>query len=178
MKKTEFKVHTIYTDEDILQMEKVSTQKMRRLSLAVSGMVFVLYVAVIFWETLRGQGHASLFSSIPGNVLNAVLLAALALSILFTLYMPYYRRRRILKSVPGGVLKANYYFYEKTFQYGWGDNFVSVAYVSIEEFRNLPNTFFIRADSVAYWVKKSDFEVGTAEEFLEFMSGKLRCGIK
>ena len=27
MKKTEFKVHTIYSDGDILQMEKVSTQK-------------------------------------------------------------------------------------------------------------------------------------------------------
>ena len=178
MKKTEFKVHTIYSDGDILQMEKVSTQKLRRISLSVSGVIFVLYLAVILWESAKGDGYASLFSFMSGSVLNVILLTALAISIIGVSYMPYHRKNKIIKSVPGGVLKANYYFYEKTFQYGWGDNFASIAYVSIEEFRNLPNSFFIRADGIAYWVKKEDFEVGTPEEFLEFMCGKLKCGIK
>lgn len=177
MKTTEFKVHTIYSKDDILQMEKVSSQKLRRISLTVTGIVFVLYLAVVLWEASKGDGHASLFSFISGGVLDAILIIALLCTIVLMFSLPYLQRRKILKAVPGGILKANYYFYEKTFQYGWGNSFTSVAYINIQEFRNLANTFFIKADGVAYWIKKSDFEVGTPEEFMEFMKGKVKCKI-
>lgn len=177
MKTTEFKVHTIYSKDDILQMEKVSSQKLRRISLTVTGIVFVLYLAVVLWEASKGDGHASLFSFISGGVLDAILIIALLCTIVLMFSLPYLQRRKILKAVPGGILKANYYFYEKTFQYGWGNSFTSVAYINIQEFRNLANTFFIKADGVAYWIKKSDFEVGTPEEFMEFMKGKVKCKV-
>lgn len=177
MRTTEFKVHTIYSKDDILQMQKVASQKLRRLSLTVTGIVFVLYVAVVLWEASKGEGHASLFSFVSGGVLDGILIAALLCTIVLMVSLPYLQRRKILKAVPGGVLKANYYFYEKTFQYGWGESFTTIAYVNIEEFRNLANTFFIKADGVAYWVKKSDFQVGTPENFLEFMRGKVKCKI-
>ncbi|MDO4276583.1 MAG: hypothetical protein Q4D16_23220 [Eubacteriales bacterium] len=178
MKTTEFKVHTIYSKDDILQMEKVSSQKLRRISLTVTGIVFVLYVAVVLWEASKGDGHVSLFSFVSGGVLDAVLIIALLCTIAMMVSLPYLQRRKILKAVPGGVLKANYYFYEKTFQYGWGNSFTSVAYINIQEFRNLANTFFIKADGVAYWIKKSDFQVGNPEDFLEFMKGKVKCKVQ
>lgn len=177
MKKTEFKVHSIYSKEDILQMQKVATGKMRRKSLAVTVALFAVYGATVLWEMRKGEGHASLFSFVSGGVLDAVLLTALLISIIMVISLPYLQRRRILKSVPGGVLKANYYFYEKTFQYGWGDNFVTVAYTDIEDFRELSNTFFFKAKGTAYWVKKEDFVVETPEKFLEFITMKVPdCG--
>lgn len=175
MKTTEFKVHTIYSKDDILQMEKVATRRLRRSSLTAAVIVLVLYAAVIIWESTQGNGHASLFSFMSGGVLDAILIIALVCVIIVMYSLPYIQRKRILKAVPGGVLKANYYFYEKTFQYGWGNSFESIAYVEIDEFHSLEKTFFIKAKGVAYWVKKSDFEVGTPENFLEFMRGKVRC---
>lgn len=177
MKTTEFKVHTIYSKEDILQMQKVATRRLRLISISVTGLVFVLYLAVVLWETQKGEGYASIFSFASGGVLDAVLLSILALCIVLVISMPYLQRGRILKQAPGGVLKANYYFYEKTFQYGWGDSYSTVAYVEIEEFINLPNTFFIRAKDVTYWVKKQDFQVGTPDAFYEFMKKKVKCKI-
>lgn len=174
MKKTEFKVHSIYSKEDILQMQKVATGKLRRNSLVVTIALFLIYVGIVLWEMKNGEGYASIFSFVSGGVLNAVLLAALLLSIVMVISLPYMQRNKILKSVPGGVLKVNYYFYEKTFQYGWGENFVTVGYKEIEDFRELPNTFFFKARGTAYWVKKEDFEVGSPEKFLEFISGKIK----
>ena len=75
MRKTEFKVHTIYSREDILQMEKVSGRKMRHLGLGITGAVFILYLAVVLWEVVQGDGHASIFPFISGGVLDVVLLA-------------------------------------------------------------------------------------------------------
>lgn len=175
MKSTEFKVHTIYTKDDILQMEKVSTRKLRHVSLWISGVIFALYAATVIWEAAKGEGFSSPFSGISGGVLNVILLGALAICIASMVALPYWRRNKLLKSVPDGILKANYYFYEKTFQYGWGNNYISVAYVAIEEFRDLPNSFFIRTADSAYWVKKSDFTTGTPENFLEYMKGKVKC---
>lgn len=177
MKKTEFKVHTIYSKEDILQMQKVSTRRLRSISLSVTGLVFVLYLAVVLWEMKKGEGYASIFSFASGGVLDAILLSILALCIVLVISMPYLQRSRILKKAPDGVLKANYYFYEKTFQYGWGDSFSTVAYVEIEEFVHLPNTFFIRAKDVTYWIKKKDFQVGTPEAFWDFMKKKVKCKV-
>lgn len=174
MKKTEFKVHTIYSKEDILQMQKTAGGKFRKGSFAVTGAIFILYVAVVLWERSRGEGYASLFSFIPGAVLDAVLIGILALTMILIYCIPYLQRRKILKSVPGGVLKANFYFYEKTFQYGWGDAFTTVAYVEIEEFKELPESFYMKAKGVAYWVKKDDFESGTPEAFRTFMQGKVQ----
>lgn len=178
MKTTEFKVHSAYSKEDILKMQKTASRKMRMTSLAVTGLVFVLYAAAVLWEASKGEGHASLFSFVPGSTLDVILLAALAFSIVMIIILPYLQRNKILKAVPGGVLKANYYFYEKTFQYGWGNSFTSIAYVDIQEFLNLENTFYIKARDVSYWIKKEDFEVGTPEEFLKFMQGKVKCKIK
>lgn len=174
-KTTEFKVHTIYSKQDILQMQKVSGRKLRTVSLSVTGIIFILYLAVVLWEIKQGQGHASIFSFVSGGVLDAVLLAILAMCLVMVAAMPYLQTKKILRTAPGGVLKANYYFYEKTFQYGWGESFTSVAYVDIEEMIQLPNTFYIRAKDVSYWVKKSDFQVGTPENFWEFMKSKVKC---
>ncbi|HJB28721.1 MAG TPA: hypothetical protein IAA06_07995 [Candidatus Blautia faecavium] len=177
MRKTEFKVHTIYSREDILQMEKVSGRKMRHLGLGITGAVFILYLAVVLWEVVQGDGHACIFPFISGGVLDVVLLAILAICFVMIFCMPYLQRHKILKDLPGGVLKANYYFYERTFQYGWGETFTTVGYVEIQEFISLPNSFYIKAKDVSYWVKKSDFQVGTPEEFLEFMKGKVKCKV-
>ena len=177
MKTTEFKVRTTYSKEDILRMEKVSCRKSTRINLAISIAVFVLYLAVVIWEDIKGQGHVSLFSFIPGSVLDVVLLAALLFSIILMVSLPYFRRRDIMKAAPQGGLKANYYFYEKTFQYGWGSCYSTIAYMDIEDFVNLPNTFFFKANDLNYWVKKTDFEVGTPEEFYEFMKSRVRCKI-
>lgn len=178
MKKTEFKIHTIYSKEDILQMEKVSWKKMQRLSYIISGSLLILYGAIVVWETVQGVEQTSLIPFLSGTTLNIILIATLVFLLAMTIAWPYLRRRKILKTVPGGVLRANFYFYEKVFKYGWGEAFTTIPYVRVEEFRNLPKTFYIRADGVAYWVKKSDFEVGTPEEFLEFMRAKVNCGIK
>lgn len=177
MRTTEFKVHTVYSKEDILQMEKVSTRKLRLRSLVITVAVFVLYLAIILWGVVKGTGHVSLFPEGTSRVLDIILLAALAVCIVVMIGLPYWKRNKILKSVPGGILKANYYFYEKTFQYGWGNTYSSIAYVDIEVFKDLPNSFFIEAKGLTYWVKKSDFQVGKSEAFLEFMKGKVRCKI-
>lgn len=178
MKTTEFKVHAAYKKDDILKMQKVSNKKKRMISLAGTGIVFVLYVAVVLWEASRGEARPSLFSFIPGSTLDVILLAALAFSIVLTLIMPYLQTNKLMKSIPGGVLKANYYFYERTFQYGWGNSFETIGYVEIQEFVNLEEAFYIKAKDVSYWIKKADFEVGTPEAFLTFMQGKVKCKIK
>lgn len=177
MKVTSFKVHTIYSKEDILQMEKVASRKLRTIGLTTSILIFVLYLAVVIWEASKGGEAVSVFSFITGSTLNTILLLALLCAIIVLIAWPYIRQRKMVKSLPGGVLKANYYFYEKTFEYGWGENFSKIAYVDIEEFRNLQNSFFIKANGIVYWVKKSDFEVGTPEDFLEYMKKKVKCKI-
>lgn len=177
MRKTEFKVHTIYSKDDILQMEKVSGRKMRYIGLGVTGGVFLLYLAVVLWEVFKGEGQASIFPFISGGVLDVVLLAILAICFVMIFCMPYFQRHKILKDVPGGVLKANYYFYERTFQYGWGENFTTVGYVEIQEFKSLEDAFYIKAKDVSYWVKKADFQVGTPENFLEFMKERVKCKV-
>lgn len=173
MKTTEFKVHTIYTKEDIMQMQKVATRTLRRMGLLVTGVIFVLYMAVVLWEAAKGEGFASVFSFVAGGVLDVILLVALALSLVIISLLPWIQTRRILKAAPAGGLRANFYFYKKTFQYGWGDCFTTIPYGNIQEFRPLENTFYIKADNVSYWVKKSDFEVGTPEGFQSFMESKV-----
>lgn len=177
MRSTEFKVHTVYSKEDILQMEKVSTRKQRLISLIITVTVIVLYFSMVLWSAVKGTGHVSLFPEGTSRVLDIILLAALVVCIAVLAGLPYWKCNKILKSVPGGILKANYYFYEKTFQYGWGNAYSSIAYVDINVFKELPNSFFIEAKGLTYWVKKSDFQVGDPEAFLEFMKGKVRCKI-
>lgn len=178
MKTTEFKVHSIYSKEDIRQMQKVVNRKMRTIGLSVSVVVFILYVAVLIWEWNENGKTSSLFTSVSGNVLNLVLLGGLIAGIAVLTMLPRIQAKRILKDLPGGVLKANYYFYEKTFEYGWGNHFTSTGYVEIQEFLNLEKTFYIKARDVSYWIKKEDFEVGNAEDFLKFMERKVKCKIK
>lgn len=150
---------------------------MRHRSLGITLAAFVLYVAVVIWQAVAGEGQASVISFMTGNTLNAILIAALILCIVLMLGLPYWQTRSILKTVPGGVLKANYYFYEKTFQYGWGSSFDTIAYMNIEEFISLEKTFYIKADNVSYWIKKEDFVVGTADEFYKFMCDKVTCKV-
>lgn len=176
MKKTEFKVHTIYSKQDILQMEKVSIRKLRLTGIVILSAVLVLYAAVFLWETVQGEGYASLLPSKSG-ALDIVLMAALAFALAILAALPHIQTRRILKNAPGGVLKANYYFYEKTFQYGWGDTFQTIAYAEIQEFRILPNTFYMKAKDLSYWVKKADFVTGDPEKFSEYMKQKVSCKV-
>lgn len=178
MRTTEFKVHSAYTKEDILKMQKTAIRKMRTIGLGVTGFVFVLYLAVVIWAKLKGSQRPSIFSFVSGGTLDMVLLALLALCMGMMFLMPYMQARKLTKDLPGGVLKANYYFYEKTFQYGWGNHFTATAYADIEEVVNLEEAFYLKAKDVSYWVKKSDFEVGTPEEFLTFIRTKVTCPVK
>lgn len=173
MKTTEFKVHTIYTKDDILQMQKVVTRPIRRIGLLITGAIFVVYLAAVLWELARGEGFSSVFSFVDGGVLDAVLLIILAVVLAVLAALPYLQTRGILKSAPKGGLRANFYFYGKTFQYGWGDCFTTIPYAKIQEFRPLEKTFYIKADDTSYWVKKSDFQVGTPEKFQTFMEEKI-----
>ncbi|MDY5663677.1 MAG: hypothetical protein SPF46_04330, partial [Blautia sp.] len=143
MKTTEFKVHTIYSKQDILQMEKVSTRIIRMRLLLVTLVAFLLYFAVVVYGIATGKGHVSLFPEGTNKVVDVILLAAMVICIIIVLVLPYWNRNKILKNVPGGVLKANYYFYEKTFQYGWGSTFSTTAYVDITVFKELENSFYI-----------------------------------
>lgn len=178
MRTTEFKVHTIYSKDDILKMQKITLGKFRSVSIVLIGLLLVLYVALMIWSNATGQERVALFSFISNEVLDIVLIAMLVLIMSIVYAMPYIQRHQILKVVPGGVMKANFYFYEKTFQYGWGNSFTTIAYPEVEEFRELEKTYFVKAKGIAYWIKKSDFEVGTPEEFLDFMKTKLKCKIK
>ena len=173
MKKTEFKVHTVYSKEDILQMQKIAGSRFRKRSLAVTGVVFILYVAVVLWERSQGEGYASLFSFISGSMLDAILISVLIFTMILIYSIPYFQRNKILKTV-GGELKANFYFYGKTFQYGWGESFSTIAYAKIQEFRELPKTFYFKAGDVAYWIKKEDFVLGTPEAFSSFIQDKIQ----
>ena len=177
MKTTEFKVHTVYSKEDLLQMEKVSTRTVRMRLLFITLAAFVLYFAVVVWNVAAGNGHITLFPPGTNKVVDVILLAAMAGCLVVMIILPYRNRDKILKNTPGGVLKANYYFYEKTFQYGWGNSYSSAAYVEITTFKELPESFYIEAAGLTYWVKKSDFEVGTPERFSEFMRGKVKCRV-
>ena len=177
MRTTEFKVHTIYNKDDILKMQKFTIGKFRKISLIITGLICLLYVALIVWSNITGTERASLFSSIPNGTLDTILIAVLVFVMAVIFALPYIQCRQIIKAAPGGVLKANFYFYEKTFQYGWGNSFTTVAYMEIEEFRNLENTFYIKANGVSYWIKKSDFEVGTPEGFWDYMKSKVKCKI-
>ncbi len=177
MKNTMFKVHSVYSKEDILEMEKVATEKLRRRSLAAAGAVLIFYAAILLWGSVKTSGHIKLSVLIPNSTLDVVILTAILCTFVMMISMPYYRRNKVLKEIPGGVLKANYYFYEKTFQYGWGNDFRTIAYMNVQKFRSLPNAFFIKTDEAYYWVKKVDFETGTPEDFYDYMKKKVSCKI-
>lgn len=178
MKTTEFKVHSVYSKDDIVKMQKIASRKMRLSGLALTGIAFILYLALFLWDFSKGETSENLFQFIVGRPMDIILLAALAFSFVMSILLPYFQANKILKAVPGGVLKANYYFYEKTFQYGWGNKFSSIGFVEIQELFNLEKAFYIKANDVSYWIKKEDFEVGTPEDFLTYMQGKVKCKIK
>lgn len=177
MRTTEFKVHTIYSKEDILKMQKITMGKFRTISVAITGLVLILYAALLIWTNTTGQERESLFSFMSNATLDTILIAALVFSMIVVILLPYIQTKQILKAAPGGVLRANFYFYEKTFQYGWGNSFTTIAYPEVEEFRVLNHTFYLKAKGIAYWIKKSDFEVGEAEAFLTYIKSKIKCKI-
>lgn len=177
MKNTMFKVHSVYSKKDIVQMEKMATRKLRYRSMIAAGVVLILYAAILLWMSVQETGHIVLAFLIPANMLDIIILAAAASTFVMMLTMPYYKSSRALKEAPGGVIKANYYFYEKTFQYGWGSRFATIAYMDVQEFWNLPAAFYIKADDLSYWIKKEDFEVGTPEAFAKYMKEKIRCKV-
>ena len=165
MKNTMFKVHSVYSKEDIVQMEKMATRKLRHRSMLAAGIVLLLYVGLLLWASVQETGQIVLAFLIPASVLELML------------SMPYHKANKTIKEAPGGVIKANYYFYEKTFQYGWGNRFATIAYMDVQEFWNLPTAFYIKAEDLSYWVKKTDFEVGTPEAFAQYMKEKINCKV-
>lgn len=173
MKTPLFKIHTKYSKEDIFQMQKISTLGFRRIGLTASVALLILYAAVLIWQKSAGQPHATLFPGIPGLVLDCILVIFLLFCIAFTAALPYLQQRRILKAVPGGELRASYYFYDKMFQYGWGSNFSIFYYSEIEDFRDLPNSFYIKAKGTGFWVKKNDFSPETCDAFSVFIKDKI-----
>ncbi len=175
MKNTMFKVHSVYSKEDIVQMEKMATRKLRHRSMFAAGIILLLYVGLLLWTSVQETGQIVLAFLIPASVLEMIVVVTVICTFVMMLSMPYHKANRTIKEAPGGVIKGNYYFYEKTFQYGWGNHFATIAYMDVQEFWNLPTAFYIKAEDLSYWIKKTDFEVGTPEEFAQYIKGKIHC---
>lgn len=177
MKNTMFKVHSVYSKEDIVQMEKMATRKLRHRSMLAAGIVLLLYVGLLLWTSVQETGQIVLAFLIPASVLELIVVVTVICTFVMMLSMPYHKANKTIKEASGGVIKANYYFYEKTFQYGWGNRFATIAYMEVQEFWNLPTAFYIKAEDLSYWVKKTDFEVGTPEAFAQYMKEKINCKV-
>lgn len=153
-------------------MQKAAVEKMRRRGFLATGIIFFLYLVLVVWEAFDKGGLAAAFPA-AGGIMDAILLIGLAVSVAGLLAMPYYQTRKIMKGAPAGGPRYNFYFYEKSFQYGWGDSFKTVFYSQVQKFRIMEDVVYIQANDIGYLVKMQDFQVGTAEDFLRFMEEKL-----
>lgn len=167
-----FKVHTQYDRKDILKMEKISVRKFRKKNMLVTGIAFLLYGAFMVYKMAAGIDDSLFFGK---NILDWILLTLLAMGFGISWAFPYFQTGKIMKVSQEGKLKANFYFHEKYFQYGWGGEYSTVSYRQIQEFMNLEHTFYLKADQVSYWIKKEDFVIGTWEAFYTFMLEKSDC---
>ncbi len=172
MKTIHFKVHSVYSKKDIVRMQKLATRKNRKRTIIVLVVVLVMYLLLGVLSAVVGGQPVSPLSILPSGALDLILMAAMVFTICLMITAPYFQAHKILKDAPGGELKANIYFYDQTFKYGWGNSFSTVAYMDIQEFRVLDDAFFIKAKDLSYWVKKVDFEMGDAERFREFLEEK------
>lgn len=172
MKTIHFKVHSVYSKKDVVRMQKLATRKNRRRTIIVLVVVLVMYLLLGVLSAFLGGRPVTPLSLLPSGTLDLILMAAMVFTICLMITAPYFQAHKILKDAPGGELKANIYFYDQTFKYGWGNTFSTIAYMDIQEFRVLDDAFFIKAKDLSYWIKKADFEMGEAEQFQEFMEAK------
>lgn len=172
MKTIHFKVHSVYSRKDIVRMQKMATRRNRRRTLAALIVVLILYVGLMILNALLAGESISPVSFIPGGTLDVILLAAMLFAIVMMVSAPYFQARKIIRDAPGGELKANIYFYDQTFKYGWGNSFTTTAYMEISEFRDMGDAFYIKAGERSFWIRKPDFEIGEADSFGEFMTQK------
>ena len=94
----------------------------------------------------------------------------MAVSLILVELRPYQATRQILKDKKDKVIKANYYFYKKGFQYGWGDRYLNVPYSEIKHIEEKSEGWFLKAADVVYWVKNTDFERGDSGTFGAFLA--------
>ncbi len=176
MKTIHFKVNSVFTKKDVERMQKQAARKTNLRILIIIAVVIVAYVVTALFGAWLAEEPFTPSIFIPDGIFDAVLIAALLVAVAFAVISPYYKARKMIKDAPGGEIKAILYFYDRTFRYGWGNSFSTIAYVDIQEFRVLDDAFYIRADDLSYWVKKADFEMGKAEDFQKFIESKRKVG--
>lgn len=172
MKTIHFKVHSVYTKKDMVRMQKLASRRNRRRTVIALVVVLLMYLFLTALNTVMAGKTISPLSFLPSGALDVILVASMAFTICLMVAAPYFQAHKILKAAPGGELKANLYFYDQTFKYGWGNSFSTVAYMDIQEFRVLDDAFYIKAGGLSYWVKKEDFEMGEADRFAGFIEQK------
>ena len=161
-----YKVHTVYKKEDVLKMQKLVGKRFQLTYLCISVLVEVLLLAISIWSA--GSGRK--FLGIPLTTASVILMIAVAVSLILVELRPYQATRQILKDKKDKVIKANYYFYKKGFQYGWGERYLNVPYSEIKHIEEKSEGWFLKAADVVYWVKNTDFERGDSGTFGAFLA--------
>ena len=162
-----YKVHTVYKKEDVLKMQKLVGQRFQLIYRCIAIVVEIILLAVCLWS--RSGGSKIQIFGISLTVAAVILLIAVAASLIIVELRPYQATRQILKDKKDKVIKANYYFYKKGFQYGWGDRYLNVSYSEIKHIEEREEGWFFKAGDVVYWVKNTDFERGDSKTFGKFI---------
>ncbi|HIY18180.1 MAG TPA: YcxB family protein [Candidatus Blautia avistercoris] len=165
-----FKIQTQYNKKEILKLQWMTGQKTAVRNLIICLAVGVIYIGLFIYNQVTGQSSGSLFH-IGGNIVDGILIGLLAVCVGLIFLLPYLQARKVYKKCPGGVLKANFYFYQKNFQYGWGSQFETIPYSAIQEVRYIKDGIYLEANQKGYWIK-DDFVIGEKENFLKFMESK------
>ncbi len=168
-----FKVHTIYKKEDVLKMQKLVGQRFQLTYRCIAIVLEVILLAILWWSVSGGNQGMKILG-IPVTAASVVLVIAVAASLAWVELKPYQMTRKILKDKKDHVIKANYYFYKKGFQYGWGEQYLNVPYSQIRHIEERDEGWFFKAGEVVYWVKNTDFERGDSKKFGEFMASCVR----
>lgn len=154
-------------------MQWMAGRKNSLKNLGICLIIGVFYVGILIYNHVTGQESASLFH-INGNLIDMILISLLLICIALIFIMPYLQARKTYKACPDGILKANFYFYERNFQYGWGNHYDTIPYSSVKEVKFLKNGIYFETEKTGYWVKENDFVTGEKENFKEFLLSVVR----
>lgn len=168
-----YKVRTVYQKKDVLRMQKLANEKTRRMFFIAAVVALVASLVLLYWSS-TGEGQNVAFLGISAKSISVVLAVAVVVSMVLIVLQPYHHTRKILKDKKDQIIKANFYFYKKGFQYGWGDNYRSISYQQVRDYREMEDGYFFQAEDVVYWVKKEDFERGDGKEFSKFMDSVIK----
>ena len=168
-----YKVRTVYQKKDVLRMQKLANEKTRRMFFIAAVVALVASLVLLYWSsTSEGQNVA--FFGISAKSISIVLAVAVVASMVLIVLQPYHHTRKILKDKKDQMIKANFYFYKKGFQYGWGDNYRSISYKQVRDYREMEDGYFFQSEDVVYCVKKEVFERGDSMEFSKFMDSVIK----